>query len=211
MTDNPANQHAGSSPARDFAVEVVRRLRDAGFQALWAGGCVRDAMLGIEPKDYDVATDARPEQVIELFGKRRTVPVGVSFGVVMVLGPSRQAGQIEVATFRTDGEYHDGRRPVEVAYCSPEEDARRRDFTINGMFIDPLSGNVIDYVDGQSDLQDRTLRAIGDPHHRFSEDKLRMLRAVRFAATYDLTIAADNARFGQTGPKVGSLLGWFVG
>ena len=191
MTEDLADKHEQLCPRKEFAIDVVRRLREAGFQALWAGGCVRDALLDIDPKDYDVATDARPEQVIELFGKRRTVPVGVSFGVVMVLGPDRNSGQIEVATFRTDGEYNDGRRPVEVTYCSPEEDAKRRDFTINGMFIDPLSGNVIDYVEGKADLQDRMLRAIGDPHQRFSEDKLRMLRAVRFAATYDLRIDPD--------------------
>ena len=119
---------------RDFAVKVVLVLRAAGHEALWAGGCVRDDLLGIAPKDYDVATTATPQQVIELFGKRRTVPVGVSFGVVMVLGPNRGCGQIEVATFRADGEYLDGRRPDSVQFCYAKEDARRRDFTINGMF-----------------------------------------------------------------------------
>lgn len=169
---------------REFAVEVVTKLRSDGFEALWAGGCVRDQLIGIEPKDYDVATNATPEQVILLFGKHKTVPVGVSFGVVMVLGPTRAHGQVEVATFRTDGEYLDGRRPSAVSFCSSEEDAKRRDFTINGMFFDPVSEEVIDFVGGKQDLQAGVVRAIGDPVARFTEDKLRMLRAVRFASTY---------------------------
>ena len=169
---------------REFAVEVVTKLRSDGFEALWAGGCVRDQLIGIEPKDYDVATNATPEQVILLFGKHKTVPVGVSFGVVMVLGPTRAHGQVEVATFRADGEYLDGRRPSAVSFCSSEEDAKRRDFTINGMFFDPVSEEVIDFVGGKQDLQAGVVRAIGDPVARFTEDKLRMLRAVRFASTY---------------------------
>ncbi len=169
---------------REFALDVVERLRFSGFDSLWAGGCVRDQLLGITPKDYDVATNATPQQVIELFGKRRTVPVGVSFGVVMVLGPTRACGQVEVATFRADGEYLDGRRPSGVTFCSAEEDAKRRDFTINGMFYDPVSDNVLDYVGGREDLEAGVIRAIGDPAARFAEDKLRMLRAVRFASTY---------------------------
>lgn len=168
---------------RTFALDVVQRLRSAGFEALWAGGCVRDQLLGKQPKDYDVASTARPEQVIELFGVRRTVPVGASFGVVMVLGPGKTAGQIEVATFRSDGAYMDGRRPTGVRFCSAEEDAKRRDFTINGMFYDPVQETVIDYVGGQEDLAAGVIRAIGDAHARFTEDKLRMLRAIRFAAT----------------------------
>jgi poly(A) polymerase len=191
MVQSSVDNESDAGPRRTFAVDVVCKLREAGFQALWAGGCVRDALLGLTPKDYDVATDARPEQVIQLFGKRRTVAVGASFGVVMVLGKTRDCGQIEVATFRTDGEYSDGRRPVTVTYCSASEDAKRRDFTINGMFIDPLTREVIDYVGGQEDLKKRCLRAIGDAHRRFAEDKLRMLRAVRFAATYDLQIEKD--------------------
>lgn len=187
------------TPERKFAVEVVNRLREAGHEALWAGGCVRDELLGITPKDFDVATTATPQQVIELFGKRKTVPVGVSFGVVMVLGPNRQWGQIEVATFRADGEYLDGRRPSEVQFCSAEEDARRRDFTINGMFYDPVSQSVIDYVGGREDLKKQIVRAIGDPIARFTEDKLRMLRAVRFAATYRFTLES------ATGEAVRSL------
>ncbi len=172
-------------PKRHFSIEVVNRLRTAGFQALWAGGCVRDLLLGLEPSDYDVATDATPEQVIGLF--RRTVPVGVSFGVVRVLGP-KEAGEVEVATFRSDDAYVDGRRPVSVTFGSPEIDASRRDFTINGMFLDPITDEVLDFVGGQADLEAGLLRAIGDPIARFTEDKLRLLRAVRFASRFRLEI-----------------------
>src|SRR6516165_10701399 len=178
---------------REFALAVVRRLHEAGFQALWAGGCVRDERLGLVPKDYDVATDARPDDVKKLF--RRHVTVGESFGVVMVLGP-RHAGdtlQVEVATFRTDVGYSDGRRPDEVVFSSPKEDALRRDFTVNGMFFDPLKNELIDYVGGEADLGARILRAIGDPAVRFREDKLRMLRAVRIATRFELSIEADTA------------------
>jgi poly(A) polymerase len=173
---------------REFALEVVRKLRDAGFEALWAGGCVRDQVLGLEPHDYDVATVARPEQVQKLF--RRTVAVGVSFGVVEVLGPKvdDQFLKVQVATFRVDGPYDSGRWPTSVRFCSAEEDARRRDFTINGMFFDPVENRLIDYVGGQADLSAKMLRAIGDPRQRFGEDKLRLLRAVRFAARFELTI-----------------------
>ncbi len=170
---------------RDFAREVVERLRGAGFVALWAGGCVRDLVLGHEPTDYDVATDATPEAVMKLF--RRTVPVGISFGVVRVLGP-RDAGEVEVATFRSDGRYVDGRRPESVQYGRPEEDASRRDFTINGMFLDPISGDVIDYVGGRADLDAGVVRAIGVARDRFLEDKLRLIRAVRFAARFGFRI-----------------------
>lgn len=177
------------SPERQFAINVVDRLTSAGFTALWAGGCVRDELLGSVPKDYDVATDARPEQVRDLFGHRRTLAIGESFGVIVVLGP-KSAGQVEVATFRSDGEYLDGRRPESVQFCSAEEDARRRDFTINGMFYDPLTQAVIDYVGGQADLKTGIVRAIGRPQNRMEEDKLRMLRAVRFAATFDFELDA---------------------
>lgn len=170
---------------RAFAVQVVRGLREAGHQALWAGGCVRDLLIGLTPTDYDVATDAPPERVMQIF--RRTVPVGVSFGVVKVIGP-RGTGEVEVATFRSDGAYIDGRRPESVVFSSPEEDASRRDFTINGMFFDPTSGEVIDYVGGKHDLESGLLRAIGDPASRFAEDKLRLVRAVRFAARFGLRI-----------------------
>jgi poly(A) polymerase len=184
------------NPQRDFAVEVVRQLRDGGFAALWAGGCVRDLLMGREPDDYDVATSATPEQVRELFGKRRTLAVGESFGVVIVLAPRSDDGprpQIEVATFRTEGPYLDGRRPQSVEFSTPELDARRRDFTINGMFYDPLDERVLDYVGGEHDLRDGILRAIGDPRARMAEDKLRMLRAVRFAAGLDFELEPATA------------------
>ena len=176
---------------RRFAVEVVRRLRESGHRALWAGGCVRDLLLGLSPNDYDVATDAKPEAVIRLF--RRTVPVGVSFGVVKVLGP-RGGGEVEVATFRSDGDYLDGRHPESVVFGGPEEDASRRDFTINGMFYDPIAEEVIDYVGGHRDLDAGLLRAIGDPADRFDEDKLRLVRAVRFAARFGLRIESETHR-----------------
>jgi len=168
---------------REAAVEVVRRLREHGHIAYLAGGCVRDMLLGREPKDYDVATSATPDRIIELF--RRTRRVGAQFGVVLV----RKGGYwIETATFRTDLSYSDGRRPDAIAFSTPEEDARRRDFTINGMFYDPIEARVIDFVGGRADLESRTLRAIGEPRHRFREDHLRVLRAVRFAAVYECTI-----------------------
>jgi hypothetical protein len=173
--------------ARQFAVDVVRTLREAGFEAFWAGGCVRDKLMGREPKDFDVATSAVPDQIRQVFGRRRTLPIGASFGVITVLGPE-SAGQIDVATFRRDSDYSDGRHPDHVTFCGAEEDARRRDFTINGLFYDPLDGRVLDYVGGQEDLEGCVVRAIGDPMARFGEDKLRMLRAIRFAATLGFDI-----------------------
>lgn len=172
---------------REFALEVARMLSDAGFVAYWAGGCVRDALLNIEPKDYDVATDARPEQVQQIFGKRRSRLVGAAFGVTLVNGP-RGVSPVEVATFREDGVYSDGRRPDEVSYSTPQRDAQRRDFTMNGMFFDPLQDRIIDYVNGQRDLNDQVVRAIGDPLKRIAEDKLRMIRGVRFAARFDFEL-----------------------
>lgn len=163
--------------AEQRATRVVRRLREHGHQALLAGGCVRDRLRGEHPSDYDVATSASAHEVQNLF--ERTVPVGARFGVVLVLIDDQP---IEVATFRTDAEYVDGRHPVGVLPASPAEDARRRDFTINGMFLDPESGEVLDYVGGRADLAARTIRAIGDAEERFGEDHLRMLRAVRLAA-----------------------------
>ncbi len=162
---------------------MVRRLVDAGYEALWAGGCVRDELRGVPPKDYDVATNARPEETRRLFSRR--VEVGAQFGVLVVLdfGPP-----IEVATFRHDGKYQDGRRPESVTFTSAEEDAKRRDFTVNGLFYDPLLGEVRDYVGGRTDLENRVLRAIGEPTLRFAEDKLRLLRAVRFAAELEFPI-----------------------
>jgi tRNA nucleotidyltransferase/poly(A) polymerase len=172
---------------RDFALEVVRKLCAAGFEALWAGGCVRDQLLGLEPKDYDVATNATPDQIREVFGRRRTLPIGAAFGVITVVGP-RSAGQIEVATFRSDAAYSDGRHPDSVTFTNAEHDAQRRDFTINGLFFDPIENQVVDYVDGQRDLRNHIIRAIGDPRMRLHEDRLRMLRAVRFAATFKFQI-----------------------
>ena len=174
---------------RELATEVVTKLQAAGYTALWAGGCVRDELLGLTPADYDIATSATPEQVQQLF--RRCHSFGASFGVVEVLGPRDEHGdwlKVQVATFRTDGSYTDGRRPDTVQYSSPEEDAARRDFTINGLFFDPVTKQVMDYVGGKADLEARVLRAIGDPVARFTEDKLRVLRAVRMAARFNLTV-----------------------
>ncbi len=179
------------SESREFALEIVRRLRAAGFVALWAGGCVRDLLMEREPHDYDVATSATPQQVRDLFGHRRTLMVGAAFGVVIVKGSSRLQDQVEVATFRTDASYSDGRRPDSVIFSTPEKDAERRDFTINGMFYDPLADEVIDYVGGREDLRNGIIRAIGDPHARLAEDKLRMLRAVRFAARFAFEIDGE--------------------
>ena len=173
--------------SRQFAVSVVEQLRQAGYQSYWAGGCVRDQLLGVTPRDYDVATNAVPEQIQKVFERKKTLSIGASFGVITVLGPP-SAGQIDVATFRQDAEYSDGRHPDQVIFTSAQEDASRRDFTINGMFFDPLDDQLIDYVDGQSDLQQQLVRAIGDPQQRFAEDKLRILRAVRFAATLGFQI-----------------------
>lgn len=164
-------------PAAAPALEVVQTLRAAGHHALLAGGCVRDLLRGQPPEDYDVATDAPPPRVQNLF--RPTRLVGAAFGVVLV---KRRDTWVEVATFRADGPYEDGRRPVHVHFCDARRDAQRRDFTINGMFLDPAGREIIDYVDGQRDLTARLVRAIGDPAERFEEDHLRILRAARFAA-----------------------------
>ena len=183
-----------ADPNRAFAASVAATLTDAGHVALFAGGCVRDRLLGERPKDFDVATDAPPPRVRELFGKRRTLAVGESFGVIVVL-PDRKrfpnAQQVEVATFREESGYADGRRPDAVRFSTPQADAQRRDFTVNGLFEDPATGEVIDHVGGVADLEARVLRAIGDPAERMAEDKLRLLRAVRFAAT--LGFALDPA------------------
>ena len=165
------------------ATELVRRLRAAGHEAYLAGGCVRDRLLGREPLDYDVATSAAPEAVQALFP--RTIPVGVQFGVVLVVAGGMP---VEVATFRSDAAYVDGRRPSAVHFGSAREDALRRDFTINALFLDPLTGDVVDFVGGQADLRAGIIRAIGDAHARIGEDRLRMLRAVRLAARLGFTI-----------------------
>ncbi len=171
------------------ALEIVRRLRDAGFQAFWVGGCVRDLVMGRKPKDYDVATSAPPSDVLRLFPEGLTV--GAQFGVVIV---PREEGNVEVATFRRDGRYADGRHPEEVLYAeTAEEDVRRRDFTINGLLYDPMSNRVVDYVGGQADLQARRVRTIGEPLDRLAEDHLRMLRAVRFAARFEFSLEPRTA------------------
>ncbi|MEM0927214.1 MAG: CCA tRNA nucleotidyltransferase [Planctomycetota bacterium] len=170
-------------------------LQSAGHVAYFAGGCVRDAILGRQPKDFDVATDATPERVREVFGKGKTLAFGAAFGVIGVLPESNTARSktepIEVATFRSDGTYSDGRRPDHVHFGDARNDALRRDFTINGLFYDPASNRVIDYVGGQEDLQLRRLRTIGKADDRFEEDKLRMLRAVRFATTLEFQLDPD--------------------
>jgi len=175
---------------RRFAIEVVERLRRAGFEAYWAGGCVRDQLLGRLPKDYDVATNAQPNQIRELFGRRRTLAIGAAFGVIVVMGP-KPAGLVEVTTFRQEAEYSDGRHPDRVTFSSAKEDAQRRDFTINGLFFDPVAERVIDFVGGRADLAAKLIRAIGQPRQRFSEDKLRMLRAVRFSAGFEFEMESD--------------------
>ena len=184
--------------AKQHATEIVRTLREHGYQAYFAGGCVRDLLLGREPADYDVATDATPQQVMEIYPK--SLAVGAQFGVVLVPmtetgapltgeGPRRSKSTVEVATFRSDIGYSDGRHPDEVRFTKdPREDAQRRDFTINGMMLDPLTNEVLDFVGGRDDLKAGIVRAIGVPEQRFAEDKLRMLRAVRFAARFDYRI-----------------------
>ena len=174
---------------RAFAVEVVRQLRDHGHQAYWAGGCVRDHLLGRAPYDYDVATSAHPEEIRGAFKHRKTLAIGAAFGVMTVVGP-RGAGQVEVTTFRQDVSYSDGRHPDRIEFSSPEEDAKRRNFTINGMFFDPVENRVIDFVGGEADLRAGIVRAIGDAQARFTEDKLRMLRAVRFASVFNFELEA---------------------
>ncbi len=169
--------------AYDNALNILKEIRAAGFTAYFAGGAVRDQLLGRIPKDYDIATNALPEQIEDLFDK--TVPVGKAFGVIMVV---QNGIETEVATFREDAGYQDGRRPDSVHFCGAEEDAKRRDFTINGMFYDPIADEVIDYVGGKADLEKKIIRAIGDPDRRFAEDHLRMLRAVRFAHTLGFEI-----------------------
>ena len=184
MADISIEQH------RKLAIHVVETLRAAGYEAYWAGGCVRDQLLGRTPKDYDVATSAAPDTVREVFGHKRTLAIGAAFGVISVLGP-KPAGMIEVATFRKDATYSDGRHPDSVVFTNAEEDARRRDFTINALFYDPVEQSVIDYVDGRRDIEKGVIRAVGDANARIEEDKLRMLRAVRFAAVLRFELEAE--------------------
>jgi putative nucleotidyltransferase with HDIG domain len=183
---------------KDFSISIIRTLRQRGYQAYLAGGCVRDLLLKREPADYDVATNAMPTEVMEVFPE--TYAVGERFGVVLVPQPKDRNTEeadaksfvVEVATFRSDGGYSDGRRPDQVQFSQdPREDAVRRDFTINGMMLDPLTNEVLDFVGGRKDLDAGIIRAIGDPEQRFREDKLRMLRAIRFAARFEYEIEEE--------------------
>ena len=177
-----------ASSMRETASEIVRRLQAAGFQAFWVGGCVRDVLLGREPQDYDIATDARPEQTEKLFPK--TVPVGKQFGVLLALEGGHE---FQIATFRAEAEYQDGRRPGVVRFSDAREDAIRRDFTVNGLFFDPIANQLHDWVGGEADLRAKVIRAIGSPDERFGEDHLRMLRAIRLAAQLGFEIEASTA------------------
>jgi poly(A) polymerase len=171
---------------KEKAIAIVKRLREAGYESYLAGGCVRDMLLGKAPQDYDITTNARPDDVVKIFPK--TVPVGAQFGVILVIVESEP---FEVASFRYDGPYLDGRRPAQVRYGSLEEDIFRRDFTVNGMVYDPMTDQMIDLVGGRRDLDSKLVRAIGNPRSRFEEDRLRMIRAVRFAASLDFTIESE--------------------
>lgn len=174
---DPANKTTAFLQAAD----LVSRLQEAGFQAYFVGGGVRDLLLGLTPADFDVATNAKPEQVQSLFPKARGV--GQKFGVSLIPGSE---GEIEVAAFREDGPYFDHRRPAWVNYAGIEQDAQRRDFTVNGLYLDPSTDQVVDLVEGLLDLEERVLRVIGDPFERLDEDWLRLLRAIRFAARFTL-------------------------
>ena len=178
--------------ARLFAVKTVRKLRKAGFIAYFAGGCVRDQEMRPpqDPHDYDIATNALPDQIQEVFTKKKTLAIGAAFGVITLIG-TRATGNIEIATFREDTAYSDGRHPDGVSFCNAEQDALRRDFTINGMFYDPVDEQVIDFVNGRADIVAKVIRAIGIPAERFQEDKLRILRAIRLATTLKFTIHAE--------------------
>lgn len=183
---------------RQLALDIVRTLRAAGHTALFAGGCVRDMLRAVPPHDYDVVTSARPEQVRALF--RKTFEVGAQFGVVLVV---LEGVSFEVATFRSDDAYEDGRRPVSVTFSTPEADAQRRDFTMNGLFYDPVEERVLDYVAGRADIERRVVRCIGDATARFTEDKLRMLRAVRFASNLGYDIEPETFRaIQQMAPQI---------
>lgn len=162
------------------SIKIIKKLKAAGYEAYWAGGCVRDILLGIKPKDFDIVTSARPDKIEKIL--EHTIPIGKQFGVIITV----QAGHhFEVATFRSDSSYSDGRRPDAILFTNAEEDAKRRDFTINGMFYDPIEDKIIDYVEGQKDLDARLIRFIGDPHQRILEDHLRVLRAIRLKNVLD--------------------------
>ncbi len=168
------------------AVEIVKTLQEHGYEAFFAGGCVRDMIMGKASADYDIATNALPRDVIKLFEK--TIPVGIQFGVVIVV---KNGHNFEVATFRTEGSYSDGRHPDYVAFSTPEADVRRRDFTINGLLYDPIKDEILDYVGGREDISQGIIRTIGNPIERFTEDKLRMIRAARFACRFNFPIHPD--------------------
>lgn len=168
---------------RATATEIVRRLQAAGYEAFWVGGCVRDFLLGREPQDYDIATNATPDQAEQLFPK--TIPVGRQFGVLLVVEGGHE---FQIATFRAEADYQDGRRPETVRFSHAREDAIRRDFTINGLFFEPLTSQLHDWVGGEADLRAKMIRTIGSPDERFAEDHLRLLRAIRFAAQLNFTI-----------------------
>lgn len=172
-----------ANSTREFAAKIVARLQDAGWPAFWVGGCVRDFLLGREPGDYDIVTAALPEQVEKLFP--RTIAVGRKFGVIVVV---ENGLQVQVATFRAEADYRDGRHPEVVAFGDASADARRRDFTVNGLFYDPVSKKLHDWVEGEKDLRAKIIRTIGPPADRFEEDHLRLLRAVRLAAQLDFEI-----------------------
>ena len=162
------------------SIEIIKKLREKGYQALWAGGCVRDILLGVEPKDYDIVTSATPDQVEQLLPK--TIPIGKQFGVILA---ESDGNHFEIATFRQEGDYLDGRRPSSVTFASEVEDASRRDFTINGLFYDPIADQILDFIEGQKDIEAKLVRFIGDPTSRIQEDNLRIIRAVRFKTTLD--------------------------
>jgi poly(A) polymerase len=183
---------------KTVARRIVERLQAAGFAAFWVGGCVRDFLLGREPQDFDIATDAKPEQVEKLF--RKTIPVGRKFGVMVVMEGKQQ---FQVATFRAETDYQDGRRPEKVVFASAEADALRRDFTVNGLFYDPLTEQIHDWVGGERDLRAKIIRTIGAPEERFAEDHLRLLRAVRFAAQLGFEIEPQTfAAVKSLAPKI---------
>jgi poly(A) polymerase len=170
----------------DSAIEIIRQLRQKGHEAYLVGGCVRDMVMKIEPSDYDIATSAVPADIMKIFP--HTEPIGALFGVVLVI---HRGHPFEVATFRSDDAYVDGRRPTSVSFTNAQTDVLRRDFTINGLLYDPIEDRVIDYVSGQADIRDQIVRAIGDPQKRFAEDKLRLLRAIRFGARLGYSIEPE--------------------
>ncbi len=185
-------------PSKIIAKKIVEELQSAGFDAFWVGGCVRDFLLGREPQDFDIATEAKPEQVEKLFQK--TIPVGKKFGVIIVLESGQQ---FQVATFRAEADYQDGRRPGKVVFANAEADALRRDFTVNGLFYDPLTEKIHDWIGGEEDLRAKMIRTIGKPEERFGEDHLRLLRAVRFAAQLNFEIETQTfSAIQKLAPKI---------